>query len=614
VKRVFIIAANEIRERRLLLVAAALLSLLPFALLLLPSVREQGSETVISSAGLIVTCSVVFGMSLFVGTSMIGRELTERRLSFYFSKPVSAASLWFGKLAGAVATLVLCGAIVAVPSILGAQSASPAPLDTQTMALFLYGGAVTLLLTMHTVATMARSRSAWLLADLVLATIAMFVTYSIFDALVAGLASSLAGAFLVGVLATVVAIMIAAGVWHLSRGRTDVRRNHVELSRFFWSATAIALLIASAFTVWITHPQPSDVVGPVGIDERQRGKWMIFGGPVRNRGGYHAAFCMNIENGATVRIDPRNYWGDAAATPDGRMRAQLVRDSKANQATVLLRRFGDRTIDEVETNVTLPAGAQLTISDDGQRVASIAGDVVQVATVADGQMLATARLPVTARGSRLFFVSGDVVRLYSVAESGVVISELDVRTRKVTHTGAFPAGVRSLAFAVNGDASRLLLQKGGLALVDGRSGAVLRETSGSDRAMFLHDDRIVGAEAGVVSFFDRDLVLQRRVALPDIARVLFAREVAPSRMLIGGLRRVGTTLTGAGWTMHLVDSNSGAVLRTERDLRPAELAVHGLSGSREMRRNIACLDAHGSVIRLDALTGARKMLVDVAGR
>src|ERR1700748_572845 len=53
-----------------------------------------------------------------LGATVIGKELREGRLSFYFSRPLSGTALWFGKLLAAAILLILAFGIVALPVFL----------------------------------------------------------------------------------------------------------------------------------------------------------------------------------------------------------------------------------------------------------------------------------------------------------------------------------------------------------------------------------------------------------------------------------------------------------------------------------------------------------------
>ena len=70
----------------------ALALIVPFV----PGVHTGERRTALAVASLIFATGFTAGLATILGSSIIGKELSDGRLSFYFSKPVSAGSIWFG--------------------------------------------------------------------------------------------------------------------------------------------------------------------------------------------------------------------------------------------------------------------------------------------------------------------------------------------------------------------------------------------------------------------------------------------------------------------------------------------------------------------------------------
>ena len=66
--------------------------------------------------GLALIVSLVLAMAL--GGSVIARDLGERRLGFYFARPISGGAIWAGKLAAAAVLAVGAGVLVLLPASL----------------------------------------------------------------------------------------------------------------------------------------------------------------------------------------------------------------------------------------------------------------------------------------------------------------------------------------------------------------------------------------------------------------------------------------------------------------------------------------------------------------
>src|SRR5258706_15379992 len=111
----FVVASREIAEKRFVFPAAvafALLAIIP------PSTMHMrgsfGEALTVSSA--ILSTAFAFGLAMILGASIVGRELTENRLSFYFARPLPAAAIWFGKVAASTLLITLSFLIVFAPA------------------------------------------------------------------------------------------------------------------------------------------------------------------------------------------------------------------------------------------------------------------------------------------------------------------------------------------------------------------------------------------------------------------------------------------------------------------------------------------------------------------
>ena len=101
-----VIARRELTEKRFVFVAAAAFLVLTLIVPFMPGIQtgERASALAVASLGLAINFTV--GLGAILGATIVGRELSDGRLSFYFSKPIPATSIWWGKLIAA-ATLVV---------------------------------------------------------------------------------------------------------------------------------------------------------------------------------------------------------------------------------------------------------------------------------------------------------------------------------------------------------------------------------------------------------------------------------------------------------------------------------------------------------------------------
>src|SRR5262245_1880249 len=112
------IVKREADERRLLVLGALALGLLPYAAALIPwQIGEDIGEARLELA--LVLAAVATGVTaFFLGSSVIARDLAERRLSFYFSRPVSPSVLWGAKMTAAVGLSLVTGILIVLPALI----------------------------------------------------------------------------------------------------------------------------------------------------------------------------------------------------------------------------------------------------------------------------------------------------------------------------------------------------------------------------------------------------------------------------------------------------------------------------------------------------------------
>ncbi|HEX3581241.1 MAG TPA: hypothetical protein VH087_05740, partial [Thermoanaerobaculia bacterium] len=109
---VLAIARREIEERAFVFVAAIAIALVSPIALLTPYGSLGDRKSVVVILAFVLAVAFTWGLALILGATVVGRELSERRLSFYFTRPVSGSAIWFGKLIAAIALLIASFAIV----------------------------------------------------------------------------------------------------------------------------------------------------------------------------------------------------------------------------------------------------------------------------------------------------------------------------------------------------------------------------------------------------------------------------------------------------------------------------------------------------------------------
>jgi ABC-type transport system involved in multi-copper enzyme maturation permease subunit len=427
--KVIAIARREVQERSFIFVAATVVMLAPLLALAVP--RGQFSERLGAFAvlSLIVAVNFPIALSAILGASLISRDLTEKRMSFYFSRPVSASAIWFGKLAAGIALIVGTTAITIIPSLFVFKNLSISGWDLQGLAGFVIVASVLALLLSHTISMMIRSRSPLLAFDVAALIVFIIALGSALTPLMLRHARFLTAAVVLAVLLAFVVTVVAGGVRQLSRGRIDLKRNHAELSRFVWISAAITLVVVAGFMVWVKSVAPRDLREHYEF-HAPAGSWFWTGGEARHRIDYGGAFLVDSMTGQAIEVPLQFEWfgsfnrdGSAAAwaeptNPVAYFFAKLFSrgDRESLSLEILMTRL-DANAKPMRSGILLNGlPSDLEVTPDLSRVAVIAGDSLTVYDVPSRKSLGSVRLG-EGRHS-VTFATPNAVRIVTVARQG----------------------------------------------------------------------------------------------------------------------------------------------------------------------------------------------------
>ena len=622
-----VVAAREIRERGFILLTAVVIALLPFVSTVLPFMKRYGAAEARGAVGAILAIAFALGLAVALGTSMVGRELSDRRLSFYFSRPLPAAAIWFGKLIGAVVLVAVSFAVIFLPSFASARGAWRLSWNTDpgALAAAVLGLSVFLVLAAHAISTMVRSRSALVVLDIIAAAIAagafMWITRPLFDALAVRLLATVVAALV----AALVIALIGAGAWQLSRGRADVRRSHAAMSRFLWITLGIALALAGAYTAWVVSVDVEDLSTP-RAEQSPGGIWSVIAGESAFRGDYQAGFLVNTGDGTAVKLPHFSKWSGG----DFNRAGDAVLTTSGPDADLVLYRLG-RNAEAVETGI--PSGRRVVLSDDRERIAVINDGTVSIHEVDEDRLLVA--VPIRPRpNSRLgaFFVSPDVLRLFesysaSGSEQALRIMELDVRTRQIVETGTWTTPGRYLYVRASGDGSTLLARVRGAAagdsgsavLLDGRTAAVRATLPAGNTdmwsAVMLVNGRVamLHPQDGMLRLFEPDGALLREVSINPSARRGRVVAETGSGQLVLSLHHSdlmdGDALIGRETVV--VDIASGSIVRRASDITPSYYwwSTDPRAPAPNQTGELAVTDRFGALWLWNIRSGEKKKLV-----
>jgi hypothetical protein len=562
------IAARDLRGRSRFFILAGAFAFVPFLAAMLPAARMNRGD-VIAMTGAVLSVALALGSAVVLGANVIGRDLSERRLSFYFSKPISPVALWSGKAVAALLTSLLCLVVVATPALLaGGASWRTGAADMRTIVAFAAVMVVVLFVVSHAVSTMFRSRSPLVALDLLLAVGTLWVLFAIMTRIAFNGALTHASGLVTAAFAAIVIALAVAPVWQLANGRTDRKRNHVALSRVVWPAVAVIVLAAGAYAAWLLTPDLEDLAEVRYVETLPQGEWSVVSGMARNRGEFMATFVVNRRTGESHRVPTAAWWGTATSR-DGRTLSWL-------QPASPLRRNGqfELYVRDLASGEDRNTGVAFTrtdfvLSDDGKRVAGIQGKVLSIHEVATGKILAST---VVARPYQFFFANDDQVLVYERVADSLM---LNVRQLRVG-ARSMPA-MPSLTFAgrfmtASADGSRILPTPD--VVVDSATNAAvftLPEWPATEkRSRMLYDGGVARtgkvADTVRVQRFTRDGRLVHEVVLPGMRSAIVVGDTTENHLVV-----VGRAVVNGPRTAFLLDGVSGAIVRkleNEKTLAP----------------------------------------------
>jgi len=559
-----VVFGREVAERRMLALLAFGLGLVPLAAPWMPGVGRENPAELRSAMALTLGLGLSAVTAILLGGSVIARDLAERRLGFYFSRPLAGWEIWAGKLAAAAALTLGSALLVLLPTSLLSGLPRLDSIDLPVMAVpwFFLALAICLLeliLLSHAGGVILRSRSPWVALDLAAAAVFAILGWDAFRRLL------LAGAFIPAqwvpqaLTLLVLAGLLAAGAVQVTAGRTDPRRGHRLLSLTLWGVLLASVLAAQGYARWVlaAAPEDMDLVSQV---KASPGSWIGVCG-WDSRRWFEPCFLVDLPTGRFARarsVQASGATGLAVRfSPDGRWAVWLEPEEGGGRGGLLrLNRLDLRRPDAppFQANIWYPRlPASLALSPDGSLVAAIQDGRIAVDEVATGNRLAAVPVPGLGAPVRLEFAGPGRLRILRsdvsrdlgnpvVVHSIWQIWEMDVATRRLLRTGGFEDRLDSAKWSPDG--SRILVLEPGeraTALRDGWTGRPLAALSWEGAvpsgADFLSDGRIavnVSREGGTeVRIFSPDFSAElRRLSVPGAGRLRLAGQPAPDLLVL----------------------------------------------------------------------------------
>lgn len=362
-------------------------------------------------------------VGLLLGAGMFGSDLSQRRTGFFLSRPVGAASLYFGKLTGVWLTVVLGAWLVFAPLLI-LQAGVAADAGGLLAAVVLL--ALLSILVGHAGSIILRARSPWLILDLAtLGVFTLLVWTTLASLLEAGAipAAGWLGAVLFG---CVLAGLFLAGLMQVSRGRADLHASHRVLSLVL-ACTLLPGGLAAWLAGWnIRHPSATSLKSARVLAVQPGGSWVMLSGRAQ---GYWYNDRHMLLNTATGRHFDLGFSGGLFSGDGKRFLWEGTRASSSQNDAFQIR-VVDFTSDQLEfrdSTATLSGGeALLAASRDGTRFLTRQWDIgtsphglrLKVYDADSGRRLAAYLAPHSGQCRSVEFLDADRVRIYLQIVSG----------------------------------------------------------------------------------------------------------------------------------------------------------------------------------------------------
>lgn len=605
------VASLEMSRRILLLPAAVVVGLMPFFVspfLKLPPVGIQGM-------GLITAWILVVVAAAILGAAVIGGDLGAGRLSFFFSRPLSGASVFTGKVLAAILLTLLSGLLAAIP-VLSMASGPLRPTQLLSVSALHVGMVLLVLGAAHFLGVVIRARSPWLVLDVAMLTLSAWTLTELVHRLNA-IGAMLPGdesQKLTALVWAVASAFFAAGLVQVVVGRTDLARGHRGASLTFWPLFLVIPVGLALRLWWLEGATPRDLTQVWDVRPAPAGEWFFLAGPAR--GGAHSGFFVNTGTGAHQRI------GGGLAQPlafneEGTRVAWLAYAEEPATPLLVLADLSAAPLRETTVVLTPPPPTrphQFVLGPGAERVLLVERGVSVYDAGTGGRELFIPSSP-----GHVFlaaaFVDPGRVRSYSAGPDGIEILEADVPGGRPVTRGRVdlplqldePFQLRGPHLRFDHDGGRMVVlnrRPVRAALADARVGGDFRELPANPHATAVDAAFL---EGGGIAMVETDAQGARLRLFTSEARPLGVVELplafdpvvagaGPNRALVS-LRSVPAAVA----RLAVVDTAALRLTRIEEGLTFTD--ADQVSGSRTL-----LLRGPAELVRYDVQTGERKVL------
>lgn len=583
-KNLILVIKRELIERKMLMIGALAIGTV---ILIVPLFMNGPTRDVWNMTSLFASIMFGLGIVAFAASSFVASDQRERRMSFYLGRPLSAATLWFGKMLAAGLLGLICALLVLLPvSLFGSGLVFWLTEGESGPEAFLLavGWAVFLIPVGHAAGVALRARSGWLLADFIALALSGLLVWAAVRPFFMGYAFGLLGSILLGIAGVLMIVLAVGGYYGFSRGRFDLRKSHQRQS-LVTSASMIAIGIAvSLFAVWVRGIDARDVTQ---LELLRCMSWDCepsFRGTTPARGDYLTHFVMRgdsfhrLDSASAVRMAPetdRVVWKSLDSI-----------EPPVSHITYL----DPEMVEPVHTKITAnPYRSWIAISPSGDRLALAQDETIQVFDLREERVLHTLRVADADHLNGLWFPRSDRIVALRSTESGPlrgwigIIAELDSgQTREVSLEG-YPQ-------ILDPERRLMVTFKGGQTVAYSMDSwePVIR-TDGESAASTSHGLLVSRPSKDQIALISTDDGAERSYPVPsDVTDIAFG-PVDGNDIILGLTRKSRIPRAGRGVpanaTLASLDLTTGELREIEKGLLPVRAFDPGVTGPYFIRSN-----------------------------
>lgn len=436
-KAILMVAKRELAERKLIFIVALGLGWVPVFAGWLPLPFASSVRNAQPALGwFLASCLAGLG-GIFYGATAFPQQLRERRLGFYFARPIGGGALWWGKnLAG----LVMVG-ITALLAMAPSWLIAPSPIHPWAI-IFLFGLPISLIAVTQYLATSLASHSLLILIDLAGCVITAGAVSGCFSFYQRHGAATVGGYILSLLAVFALLALLAAHGCGMTAGRIFPQRVHSRQALVLWSLVLALGLAAASFTAWAFSGGPADLTGCLSVSPHHRTPWIIMKGTQDLRPGILRLFLVNTQTLRTISFP--NPATQVLLSADGSRAVWADRDGKGEKAaeSVFYFNLKDTSAVPVETRIVLTdSESQWVLSPNGSKMAVLEEDLCLIYEIESSRLLKAIRMPFKKPHDPVF-LADDRLRVFVPQGEGkkarVDIFRLDILDGSLSRTGSLP--------------------------------------------------------------------------------------------------------------------------------------------------------------------------------